>query len=142
MSAFEQVSSKFQVKVKNVHDEKGTISPDVIVRGIRWHIVAKKYREKNADTFAIYLYGNENDMDPNYGYNVKATFTLLSTKKEWTLSRHIDFIFHWRDPAWGFGGFITFSELINKDKQYVLNKGALIEVSLSVDEPQLLSINS
>lgn len=143
IAQLEQTSTTFYFKVPDVHrytSPNGTSSNDVDLRGVNWHYKAMK--AKNAagkDTFAIYLYANQDDMDLYYQWQANTTITLISSKKEKNHSLKFGNSYHWRNLVYGLTAFIEWDNFINKDNGYVISGGAIFKIDLAVQEPKLLS---
>lgn len=139
----DQISTVFYFKVPDVHrytSPNGTRSKDVNLRGVNWHYKAMKAKNKKGeDTFAIYLYANQDDMDLNYQWKTNTTITLISTKKEKNVSRSIAYEYHWRDLVFGYTEFLDWKTFIADDNGYVVSDGAIFQIALKVEEPTLLS---
>lgn len=127
-SAIKQVTTKFYVNVPNV-STNGTFSPEVVVADIKWKISTKK---KN-DGLAIYLYAVDEGMDVEASWKAEYTFKLLSWDPNVKSVEHTDeHTFNWRSLNYGFGQFIKWEELIDKEKQYSKDGAARFLVELTV----------
>lgn len=131
-SSLEPISTKFFVKSKDVTKTSDTFSPEVSVRGIRWRVLTKK----GDSGFSIFLYANDDDMDINLSWEVEATFTLLSTKEEGSVTKSFKHTFLWRHFNWGYANFIAWDDFTNKDKGFLVNDLAIVKIELIVNEPK------
>lgn len=136
VETFEQISTVFHFYVPNVYSND-TYSNQVKLRGVRWYIRAMKSKNNDGDILSLYLYGNGNDMEFNYQWNVNAKLTLLSTKKGVNaVTKTIDnFKLHWRTQGAGHPNFIDFKTLTDTNNEYVFNNGAIFKIELNVDAP-------
>lgn len=145
--AMETTSADLHVFIKNVSKLGYSLSPEVIVRGIRWTIKTKK----EAEHLAVYLWADQSDMDMNWSWEVESSCKLLSFKDNVEpIVRKATDVFRWGVPNWGFPKFIKWSEFCDANKRYVYGETAIIEFRFVVKAPkplfefekQLLNVSS
>lgn len=125
----EQTTAKFLLRVKQVNDKLYEYSNELVVRGIRWKILAAKI----ADFFAIFVVANENDIDTKEKWTVTANVKLISSKDGKTMDRKFtDKEFDWTQTNMGFTKYLEWSEFTKQDNGYVRNNAALVEIELEV----------
>lgn len=127
-----QSFAKFRVLLEDVSELGSDFSEDVRVRDIKWQVVSKRKH----GSLGIYLYADEDDMDIDSAWQVKASFEILSLNgSNGTNRKNFTTIFHRRMSSWGFPIFISWTDLMNVRNNYVESNAAIVEVEIKVDEP-------
>lgn len=126
----EQTTAKFNVRVKQINQLGNEYSNEVVVRGIRWQIMASKMTEH----FAVFVIANENDIDTDAKWEVTAEIKLLSNNKEkFKKKKFSKALFDWTQTSWGYVNFLKWDEFIKVENKYVQNNAALLEIELIVN---------
>lgn len=125
-------SAKFDVRVKNVNQLGYEYSNELIVRGIRWKVLVMKLN----DHLGISMFANGDDMGVDVYWNVSATFHLISSTINGTISKTFSNVsFDWTHLNHGFPQFVKWNEFINTSKKLIENNHAMFKIELSVSEP-------
>lgn len=125
----EQYTTKFQVRAKQVRSLGEQYSNEVVVHGIRWRVLTSKMQ----DNFAVFICANENDTDITKSWKVSATIKLLSADKDKSISKPVpETTIDWTQTKLGHTDFMKWDEFTNKEKKYVQNNAALLEIELTV----------
>lgn len=134
-AGLDQTSIKFQMRVKQLSNFTDQFSNEVIVRGIRWKVLATSQN----DHFAVFVYANEDDMNYDLSWKVSATFQLVSPDGSVTVPRKFsDVPFRWTNSSWGFAQFIKWSDLFNSHKEFVVRDATILQVELAAGEPETI----
>lgn len=127
----DESSAIFDVRLNNVNRLGYEYSNELIVRGIRWKVLAMKIDEN----LGIFLFANGDDMGIDVSWNASANFQLISSTTN-TVSRSFENIsFDWTHLNHGFSKFVGWTDFMNTNKKFVENNKAIIKVELSVSEP-------
>lgn len=112
----------------NAIDQK--IASEFDLRGIKWTI----YTEKKNGSLAVYLKANENDLE-KLSWEVHATFALLSFDNSVESIQHkFTHKFDVASPMRGIEKFISWTELFDSNKKFVLDDKANLFVEIKVDQ--------
>lgn len=141
-SDVEVTKARIHVMLDNVSKLEKNISPEVVVRGIRWRIVTERVGGAQAGlggALSIYLEAVEEDFGKSSSYRVCATFKLLtydSSVKPTVFT--IDELYHWGVPQRGISNFMRWDWLLDSTKKIILGDKANLLVEFSVEEPKSL----
>lgn len=130
----ERIWAKIPFPVRNIN--KDVQSPEVVVRGIRWHALSQRKTYTNGDAIAVLLYANSSDMDINLKWNVYMEFTLYSLKKDVeAVTKNVTHEFSWNDMNYGYISFLNWKDFTDTEKQFVVKDSAVFDVEFHVSEP-------
>lgn len=126
----EKVGRVFNYMIKNVSKLGEHASDEVIVRNIKWKVVAKK---TNDSLEAYLVIPNENELDVNWSWEAKAKFTLLSFNRKikplhWKFSE----VFRWGANSWGIH-LMKWADFVDPQKYYVARDSAILVTDLTVE---------
>ncbi|XP_031628416.1 uncharacterized protein LOC116344137 [Contarinia nasturtii] len=138
VQTLEHVSTTFQLRVFDALNTKGTKSPNIVLRGVKWYVWAVPYTHDQVEMFSVFVGGNASDMDINSTYNVKATIKLLSNEKGGSKDKTYSFAYdyHWRSSLFGAVNFIKMDDFKNPENKFIFEENALLEIKLAVQEPK------
>lgn len=125
-----QTSAKFQISVENASQLGRCHSDDVVLQGMKWSVEL----EKKNDHLTVYLFCKDDNLDENWIYKTKVTFTLLSFHEDvepvdWTMESE----FQRGLSMWGYNKFLEWSEFIDEENGYIVKDVAILSVDLKVD---------
>lgn len=130
----ERTSAKFEVRVKQLSKLDRQYTTEEIVRGIRWRVLATKMN----DHFAVFVYGNDDDMDIHSTWEVSATFRIMSTDGKNSVSKNFSSKkFNWMRSSFGFESFYKWSDLFDPSRSFVIQDATILEIELNVGAPEI-----
>lgn len=133
-STFAQSFTKMQVVLKNINQLQESLSPEVVLRGVRWKI----HTVKQDDGLGVFLKGVDEDFDLYWSYQVHANIKLVSFNLN---AKGIEgtfiHVFHCGSTEFGYKKFIIWNNLISEKNEYVKDDIANLIVELKVEEPKL-----
>lgn len=124
------MSKKSLIELENLNAMDQKVASEFDLRGVKWTI----YTEKKNGSLAVYLKANENDLD-KLSWEVHATFTLLSFDNNVESIQHtFTHNYNVASPMRGIEKFVSWSELFDQNKKFVLNDKANLFVEIKVDQ--------
>lgn len=127
-------SSKFLMTIDQLKDFQSVSTTEIILRGMRWTVVA----EKDDDYLSLHIEVNKEDINSDWGWDVTASFKLISTSKEKSQTRTVTHTFDLRSTRGGIPRFIPWSDLLYSENGFDQNDTVIFFVELSVGPPKLL----
>lgn len=134
--------ARIHVMLENVSKLTTNLSPEVVVRGIRWRIATERFGGAQVGmggALSVYLAAIEEDFGISSCYKVNATFKLLTYDPNVKPAENtIEELYHWGVPQRGFNRFLRWESLFDAAGKYILGDKANILVEFSVEEPKSL----
>ncbi len=125
------VSGTFHFIIKDAKNLTECYSSFVTLQGVRWKIFCGKIGE----FLAVYLYGNENDIDINWSYRVYVQFKLVSFKEDVApIAFDMEHEFG-ADLNQGLREFLKWTDFVDENKRYISRNQANLFVGLRVEAP-------
>lgn len=126
------MSKKSLVELENLNELDQKIASEFDLRGIKWTI----FTEKKNGSLGVHLKAHENDLE-KLSWKVHATFTLLSYNNN---AESIKYTFahnyNLASSMCGIEKFVSWSELFDANKKFVLNGKANLLVEIRVDKTE------
>lgn len=124
------MTKKALIELENLNAMDQKVASEFELRDIKWSI----YTEKKNGSLAVYLKANEKDLD-KLSWEVHATLTLLSFDNNVELiQRTFTHNYGVASPMRGIEKFVSWTELFDQNKKFVLNDKANLFVDIKVDE--------
>lgn len=124
------MSKKALIELEHLNATDQKIASEFDLRGIKWTI----HTEKQNGSLAVHLKANEKDLD-KLSWEVHATFTLLSFDNNVESIQHtFTHNYNAASPMRGIAKFVSWTELFDQNKKFVLNDKANLFVEIKVDE--------
>lgn len=129
----DRMSAKFAVIIENALKLEKCFSSKLVLQGVHWQVQV----QRNGEFVAVFVLGDENDIDDNWFYNVTAKFTLLSFNRDVPsfcneYKREFGKV---RGFSWGYSKFIEWSHFVDESKKYISRNKAKLLVELKVEHP-------
>lgn len=124
------MTKKALIELENVNAMDQKVASEFELRDIKWTI----YTEKKNASLAVYLKANEKDLD-KLSWEVHATLTLLSFDNSVESIQHtFTHSYGVASPMRGIEKFVSWTELFDQNKKFVLNDKANLFVDIKVGE--------
>lgn len=120
------------IELGNLNATDRKIASEFDLRGIKWTI----YTEKKNGSLGVYLKANENDLE-KLSWKIHATFALLSFSNSVESVQHMfTHDFYVASLIRGIEKFVSWSDLFDADKKFVLNERANLFVEIEVEKTE------
>lgn len=127
---FDVMSKKSLIELDNMKAMDQNVTFEFDLRGVKW----TAYTGKKDGSLAVYLGANENDLE-KLSWNVHATFTLLSFNNNVDSVQHtFTHNYNVASPMRGVEKFLDWNDLLDPNKQFVVNDKANLFVEITLDE--------
>lgn len=123
------MTKKALIELENLNAMDQKVAAEFELRDIKWSI----YTEKKNGSLAVYLKANEKDLE-KLSWEVHATLTLLSFDNNVESIQHtFTHSYGVASPMRGVEKFISWTDLFDQNKKFVLNDKANLFVDIKVD---------
>ncbi|XP_071963374.1 ubiquitin carboxyl-terminal hydrolase 7-like [Antedon mediterranea] len=137
----------FNFVVENVSKLKETaLSQPTTVRNLPWKIMAmprSSHNERQIKSLGFFLQCNAECESPQWSCNAAADLTLKNRKKDKEDHvKRITHVFYNKENDWGFGHFISWTDLLDPERGFVVDDTIELEVKVFADAPHGVSWDS
>lgn len=139
----------FRFTVPNFSRLKETLlSPPTYVRNLPWKIMVMPRTNAGNDrqptkSLGFFLQCNGESESSTWSCNAVAELRLISQKEGVdNFVRKIQHLFYSKENDWGFSHFMTWSDVLDPEKGYILDDAIVLEVWVSADAPHGVSWDS
>lgn len=131
-----QINVRF--RIPNISDLKQICSPEYLVQGIPWKVVACKLDIDGSSFLSLFLTCENNDNGPeNWSFVAFVTFKLLRHNDQNGIEKSTGpCIFDEQEPAFGDSKFISWDDLFNVENNFVTNDTIDLDVKIEAADPR------
>ncbi|XP_033118944.1 ubiquitin carboxyl-terminal hydrolase 7-like [Anneissia japonica] len=137
----------FSFTVENISKLKETaLSQPTIVRNLPWKIMAmprSSHNERTTKSLGFFLQCNADCDSPQWSCHAAADLILKNHKKDKEDHvKRITHVFYNKENDWGFGHFISWQDLLDPERGFVVDDSIDLEVKVFADAPHGVSWDS